>query len=81
MGMKNLKYLYIDDSVLTSLSSLEKLKEIHVLNYVCIPDLFEQKQEYSRTDLKIYAQGMLVNGLDDAALNYSFSAKRKKKIK
>ena len=73
--MKNLKYLYLDCYLRkiksTSLSSLEQLKEIY-LSYSTnglLEKLFEQKQQYGRTDLKIYLQGLLLNGPDDPALH------------
>ena len=77
-GMKNLQVLYglgqIDPA---SLFSLEQLKEIHLqLNDGLLERLFVQKHRHSRTDLKIYLCGLLLNGPDDPAirsLRYDFT--------
>ena len=70
--MKNLKYLYLgvylDEFNPAFLSSFEQLKEI-CLSYFedgLFTVLFEQKQQHGRTDLKIYLQGLLLNGPDPA---------------
>ena len=63
--LKNLKHLYcghwfIVDSTL--LSGLEQLKEVHLNRQddvaKDVSQLFEQKQRYSRTELKIYRFGL-----------------------
>ena len=70
---KKLKYLYIDEEFgisSTLLRSLKQLKEIHVRDpYYTITSLYEQKRQYGRTDLKIYLCGLLLNGLDDPAID------------
>ena len=71
-GMKNLKYFYLDEffDVIdpTFLSSFEQLKEIHLRIEHDLEELFEQKHRHSRTDLKIYLCGLLLNGPDDPAI-------------
>ena len=70
--LKNLQCLYVNsvwDIHLTFLSSLQQLKEIHTNHPGDVEELFEQKQRYGRTDLKIYICGLLLNGPDDPAIN------------
>ena len=69
--LKNLKYLCvrfygfrrIDP---TFLSDLEQLKAID-LKDAGLREILEQKQRYGRTDLKVYCDGLLQNGLDGPA--------------
>ena len=70
-NLSNLRYLYtieypqIDS---TLLSSLVQLKEVHLQNKTNVSDLFEQKQRYGRTELKIYLSGLLLSGPEDPAI-------------
>ena len=67
-NLKNLQHIYSRDSSpidSTLLSGLDQLKEIHTMNSQQIANLFEQKQRYGRTDLKIYLCGLYLNGPDD----------------
>ena len=68
--LKNLRCLYIDyleiDS--TFLPSLKQLNEIHLGSENIISDCFEQKRQHGRHDLKIYFQGLCLNGPDDTAI-------------
>ncbi|KAI3477203.1 hypothetical protein L1887_61126 [Cichorium endivia] len=62
-NLKNLKLLYCGkytkiDSTL--LSDLKQLKEIHLADERAVSQLFEQKQRYDRTDLKIFLDGFLL---------------------
>ena len=36
-----------------------------------VSNFLEQKQQYDRADLKIYLRGLLFNGPQDPAINYS----------
>ena len=70
--LKNLKYLFSTahqefDSTL--LSSLEKLEEIHMSNRNKIAPIFNQKQRFGRTSLKVYYSGCLLNGPNDPAID------------
>ena len=70
--LKNLQFLYFshlprDDP--TFLSSLEHLKEIHLLHNESVGDLFEQKRRLGRANLKIYLCGLPINGPHDPALH------------
>ena len=70
--LRNLKYLVKfghRPADPTLLFHLKHLKELHVEYSDCVSELFEQKQRYGRTDLKIYLCGMLLNGPDDPARN------------
>ena len=71
--MKNLQVLYVIFFPMdpTVLSSLQKLREIHVdeLDGGELEKLFEQKQRHRRTDLKVYLRGLLLNGPDDPAIH------------
>ena len=70
--LKNLQYLYVcrfQDIDSTLLSSLQKLKEIHIQTNWVVSKLFEQKQRSGRADLKIYFCGLLQNGPDDPTIN------------
>ena len=70
--LKNLQYLsvnYLLEIDSTLLSRLQQLKEFHLLSNRRVSELFEQKQRYNRTDLKIYLCGLLLNGPDDPAIN------------
>ena len=74
MNLKNLLQLYKKGySVVDSafLSSLRQLKEIHLqaVNLRVTQQLFEQKEQSGRADLKIYLCGLLLNGPDDPAMN------------
>ena len=66
--LKNLRYLFggaLFQSDFTFLSDLQQLKEIHL---VCCPnasELFHQKQQYKRADLKIYICGFRLDGPED----------------
>ena len=72
MNLKNLQYLHIDSLPYTDpipLSSLNQLKEFHTNDRNILWNLFEQKQRHSRTDLKIYFCGLLLNRPNDPATN------------
>ena len=67
-NLKSLKYLHCGQTSeidSTLLSGLEQLKEVYLRNRVHVPELFEQKQRYGLTDLKIFLLGFLLNGPDD----------------
>ena len=72
-NLKNLKYLNCNrfseriDSAF--LASLEQLKELHLGDHLELSKLFEQKQRYGRSDLKIYLHGCLLSGPDDPAID------------
>ena len=69
-NLKNLQHLHVKGTAQidpTFLSSLEKLKEVHLQVPDDIRELFEQKRRCGRTDLKIYRFGLLLNGPDDPA--------------
>ena len=71
-NLKNLQQIYTADLEAidsTFLSGLNQLKEVHTMNRDDIAELFEQKQLYGRTDLKIYLCGFLLNGPDDPAIS------------
>ena len=66
--LKNLQFLYayqLSRADSTFLSSLQQLKEIHTNDFGNVWELFEQKQQSGRADLKVYLYGMLLNGRDD----------------
>ena len=70
-NLKSLKYLHCRESSeidATFLSGLEQLKEIHLHNNGRVSSLFEQKQRYGRTDLKVFLCGLLLNGPEDPIL-------------
>ena len=67
-NLKNLRRIYTEDLTAidpTFLSDLGQLKEIHIMKRDEVSNLFEQKQRYGLTDLKIYLWGLLLNGPDD----------------
>ena len=81
-NLKNLKYLYYHDTssiIHTLLSGLKQLKEIHLFYQEIrlvyqeqrwkISELFQQKQHYGLTDLKIYLWGLLLSGPDDPVID------------
>ena len=72
-NLKNLQYLYgqcLSEAIdSTFISSLQQLKEIHTNDSKSVSELFEQKQQSGRADLKIYLCGLLLNGSDDPAIN------------
>lgn len=71
--LTNLKYLYLGYFSFidwTFLSDLKQLKEVHLDNRLIIRKLFEQMERFGRTDLKIFHNGLLLNGPEDRALNY-----------
>lgn len=68
-SMKNLKSLYIGDyakAESTLVSDLKQLKEIYVDDHLKVRNLFDQKEENDRFDLKIYLRGLLLNGEQEA---------------
>ena len=73
-NLKSLKYLYcglytrIDDA--TFLSGLEHLKEVHLHDNDGVLEIFGQKQQCGRTDLKIFLGGFLLGGPDDPAIDF-----------
>ena len=79
--LKNLRYLCLNPKKIENsfnplpridpslLSSVQQLKEIHTNDPGSVSELFEQKQLYDRSDLKIYSWGLLLNGSDDPAIN------------
>ena len=72
--LKNLKQLYTGASSKidsTLLSSLEQLKEVHLITKSKVRKLFDQKQRYGCDSLKIYLCGLLLNGPDDPATSSS----------
>ena len=71
-NLKNLQYLYVDyvpGADRTFLSSLQQLKEFHTNDSLNVSELFEQKQQLGRADLKVYLWGLLLNGPEDPAIN------------
>ena len=70
-NLKNLKTIYTGYSSIdpTLLAGLEQLKAVSVYDRQSIEKLFEQKQRYGRTDLKIYLRGILLAGPADAAID------------
>ena len=70
--LKNLKQLYIEtrreETDLTFLSGLDQLKELHLSDHFHIQQIFERRQQYGHFDLKIYLCGLLLNGLEDPAI-------------
>ena len=81
-NLKSLQYLYIGSSGRPSsaidstlLSGLDQLKEIHLNDPRSVEMLFEQKQRNGRTDLKIYLGGLLLNGPEDPAIDFSSNFK------
>ena len=70
--LKNLKYLYSEADFEIQpglLSDLKQLKEIHLNHLDSVSEFFDQKQEYGPADLKIYLHGLLLEGLDDSAID------------
>ena len=69
-NLKSLQYLYTISSTVDStlLSGMVQLKEIHLYDLNKVANLFEQKQQYGLTGLKIYLYGLLLNGPDDTAI-------------
>ena len=72
-NLQYLNYLYMVEKSIDStlLSSLEQLKEIHLDQHSSLNNLnnlFEQKQRYGRTELKIYLRGLLLSGPNDPAI-------------
>ena len=70
-NLKSLKYLHCRDKSEideTFLSGLDQLKEVHLYSRDKVALLFEQKQRYGRTDLKIFLVGFLLNGPEDLAI-------------
>ena len=79
-NLKNLKELHLgilSEIDPTLLSSLDQLKELHLhddgSDLSKIPQLFEQKRRYGRTDLKIYLRGFLLDGPEDPAIHSLFT--------
>ena len=71
-NLTNLQYIHIGNrSVIdrTILSYMHQLKEFHLEDPLTLRWLFEQKQRYGRTNLKIYQRGYLLNGPDDPAIS------------
>ena len=71
-NLKNLQTLHIVGGTKidsTFLSSLEQLREICLESPASIRKLFEQKQRYGRTNLKIYRFGCLLNGPEDPLMS------------
>ena len=69
--LKNLTHLTIvsrSEIDSTLLADLEQLNEIHLQNYAHIPNLFDQKQRFVRTGLKIYFFWLLKSP-NDPSLN------------
>lgn len=69
--MKNLKYLCAEafpaiDSAF--LPDLKQLNEIHLVDPNTVQQLFRQKQQHGRADLKIYLLGCLLSGPHDPAI-------------
>ena len=73
MNLKNLQVLYLADFLPNIdpnfLLSLKQLKEIHLNDRRFLSSLFQQKQRWGRTELKIYVAGLLLNGPDDPEKN------------
>ena len=64
--LKNLKYLHVKNPSATSLSDLDQLKEYHLGFRDTLDELFEQKRQHARADLKIYLCGCLLSGPGDS---------------
>ena len=72
--LKNLKKLYTGASSeidSTLLFSLEQLKEVHLNNKSEVSKIFDQKERYGFANLKIFLGGLLLNGRNDPAANFS----------
>ena len=75
--LKNLKFLYsadysaVDSKFISSLP--ERLKEFHLNSGHNSRELFKLKQRHGRTDLKIFAFGLLLRGPDDPAITVTSS--------
>ena len=72
--LKNLKYLYCEDSIAiysTILADLKVLKEIHVSYPNHAKHLFERRKRYERFDLRIFLFGCLLDGPDNPAMESS----------
>lgn len=70
-SLKNLQYLYnvcASTPDPTLLSSLNKLKELHLMDPQHVEEFLEQKQRYGLEELKIFCCGYLLNGPDDPAI-------------
>lgn len=79
-NLKNLKFLYTSDWKFnySFLASLKQLEEIHLGSSDDVKMIFEAKQQHGRSDLKIYLQGLLLNGLNEPAISsLCFSSKKK----
>ena len=67
--LKNLKYLQsIQEFSSKILPNLKRLKEIHLQDTEDVQPILDQKHQYGRTDLKVYLNGLLLNGLQDPAI-------------
>ena len=74
-SLKNLKYLYVGPFIKIDfpfILGLGQLKEIHLISEDDVSELFELKQRYGRTDLKVYRLGCLLDGPDDPVILYDF---------
>ena len=69
--LTNLKYLYTKLSKIDStfLLPLKQLEEVHLNIYRHVKKLFEQKRRYGRVDLKIYLNGLHLNGPEDPEID------------
>lgn len=75
--LKNLQNLYLQEGCLihsTLLSTLDQLKEIHLTNRYFVSDLFEQKERYGRSNLRIFSSGRLLNDFNDPAIQLPINA-------
>ena len=54
----------------TLLLDLKELKEFHLWDFLIVPELFDQKQRYNRTDLEIFYRGCLLKGLPGPAIHF-----------
>ena len=62
-------YLEVDSGFL---SKLEALKELQLTDSRYLPELFEQKRRYGRSDLRIYLRGLLLDGPADPTIEEVF---------
>ena len=72
---ENLKYLHCGSASeidATFLTGLEQLKS-QLLNRIATSGLFNQKQRYGCTDLKIFLFGLLLNGPEDPFSSFRIS--------
>ncbi|KAI3484117.1 hypothetical protein L1887_52911 [Cichorium endivia] len=77
--LKNLRYLYCGEDSRsidsTLLSTLKQLNEIHLHSGDDVSNLFDQKERYGRSNLKIFISDRLLNGPSDPVIKLVSSIK------